>query len=239
MRPRTAVALSALVHAVAIAAACRGAFLAASARWRESRSAPMRATLLDDAPPPAPLAPPQVTVPEVAVEVEPPHVQLADEVPLPVAEERAVLDAPLPAAAPPPAHEPKQDWLERLRARPPQTKGELAREPAEIPPDAAPPVAAATPQVDAEPSPLPDGNEPPEYPFSARRRGLEGTVVVLLQIDAHGHVESASVEASSGSAALDDAALQRLREWTFAPARRGSVAVRSTHRETVVFRLRR
>lgn len=77
----------------------------------------------------------------------------------------------------------------------------------------------------------------PDYPAKARARGWEGRVVLLLDIDAHGRVVSASVAESSGRTALDDAARDAARGWTFAPALREGAAVAGTLRVPVRFEL--
>jgi len=64
-------------------------------------------------------------------------------------------------------------------------------------------------------APLPGGNPAPEYPDSARRRGIEGTVVVRCVVAADGAVDTAAVVASSGSVALDGAAVTAARRWRF------------------------
>jgi TonB family protein len=48
------------------------------------------------------------------------------------------------------------------------------------------------------------------FPDAARRRGIEGTVVVSFAVDGSGALASASVERSSGSEILDKAALELL-----------------------------
>jgi protein TonB len=63
------------------------------------------------------------------------------------------------------------------------------------------------------------GNPPPRYPESARRRGVEGTVLVRLVISGRGEVTGAEVIESSGSDLLDQAALGALRQWRFTPGR--------------------
>jgi len=71
-------------------------------------------------------------------------------------------------------------------------------------------------------------NPPPAYPAVARRRGLQGTVTVRVLVGADGSVESADVADSSGSDALDDAALETVRSrWRFVPARHDGLAVES------------
>ena len=50
------------------------------------------------------------------------------------------------------------------------------------------------------------------YPPEAVRRGLEGEVVVMLELDAAGRIVAASVASGSGHAILDEAALRAVRQ---------------------------
>ncbi|AIF49903.1 energy transducer TonB [Pelosinus sp. UFO1] len=59
----------------------------------------------------------------------------------------------------------------------------------------------------------------PSYPQSARQGGLEGTVVLKVQILETGRAGNISISRSSGHEILDDAAIAALREWRFAPAK--------------------
>lgn len=59
----------------------------------------------------------------------------------------------------------------------------------------------------------------PSYPQSARQAGLEGTVVLKVQILETGRAGNISISRSSGHEILDDAAIAALREWRFAPAK--------------------
>jgi len=58
----------------------------------------------------------------------------------------------------------------------------------------------------------------PEYPKKARRRELEGTVILLATISPQGHIEKLSLDKSSGHSILDNAATQAVENWTFSPA---------------------
>lgn len=78
----------------------------------------------------------------------------------------------------------------------------------------------------------------PDYPWSARRRGREGRVVVDLEVDAHGRPVRVSVRESSGDAALDRAALDALAAWTLVPAVKDGVAVASRLSVPIRFELR-
>jgi protein TonB len=65
----------------------------------------------------------------------------------------------------------------------------------------------------------------PRYPDSARRRGVEGTVIIKAYVTEQGRVEQVQVEQSSGHADLDAAAVEAVGRWRFEPARRGRQAV--------------
>ncbi|MFO7604797.1 MAG: energy transducer TonB [Desulfurivibrionaceae bacterium] len=69
--------------------------------------------------------------------------------------------------------------------------------------------------------PLYRKNPPPEYPSLARRRHLQGTVVLEVSVSAEGTVEELMVEESSGHKVLDRAALRAVGDWLFEPGRRG------------------
>ena len=71
-------------------------------------------------------------------------------------------------------------------------------------------------------------NPPPFYPERARRKNEEGTVLLRVMVAADGSVARVEVAHSSGSDALDDAALETVRgRWRFVPAERGGVKVAS------------
>ena len=65
----------------------------------------------------------------------------------------------------------------------------------------------------------------PQYPIEALRSGEEGTVLVLVTVDAAGLPSDLVIEKGSGSRALDHAALAALRRWRFQPALRQGVPV--------------
>jgi len=60
-------------------------------------------------------------------------------------------------------------------------------------------------------------NPPPEYPRIARRRGLEGTVIIKVLVDNNGGAVKTIVAATSGYAVLDKAAQKNVRSWVFRP----------------------
>ena len=59
----------------------------------------------------------------------------------------------------------------------------------------------------------------PVYPEKARQQGLEGLVIVQLEVLATGLVGELSIKQSSGSSLLDTAALEAVRQWRFIPAK--------------------
>ncbi len=58
----------------------------------------------------------------------------------------------------------------------------------------------------------------PEYPPSARNKGLAGTVTVKILISANGSVEDAKVETASPPGVFEESALKAVRSWRFEPA---------------------
>lgn len=68
-------------------------------------------------------------------------------------------------------------------------------------------------------------NPRPAYPLVARELGLEGKVVLRVQVTATGAPERVVIAQTSGAPILDEAALQAVQVWAFVPARRGDVPV--------------
>lgn len=94
------------------------------------------------------------------------------------------------------------------------------------------PKKAATPTAErfteARYQPNYRSNPPPVYPRIARKRGWEGTVQLLIQVSPDGRPGNISVKRTSGHDALDTAAIEAARKWTFIPARRGDKPVASS-----------
>lgn len=80
-------------------------------------------------------------------------------------------------------------------------------------------------------------NPPPAYPLSARRRGIEGTVLVRAEVAAGGECLRAELKKSSGAEVLDQAALEAVKKWRFVPAKRGSQAVVAWVEVPITFKL--
>ena len=81
------------------------------------------------------------------------------------------------------------------------------------------------------------GSSKPVYPEEARERGIEGTVVLTLNISDNGTVDAVEIHKTSGSHDLDMTAVRAAQGWKFNPKHRGNVTMRSTLRLSVRFRL--
>lgn len=80
-------------------------------------------------------------------------------------------------------------------------------------------------------------NPLPRYPSAARRRGIEGTVLLEVLVSPQGQAEQVEILRSSGSSLLDEAAREAILRWRFTPARRGAVAVPGRITVPITFRL--
>jgi periplasmic protein TonB len=65
----------------------------------------------------------------------------------------------------------------------------------------------------------------PAYPLAARRHGLQGKVVLNVEVLTEGRCGQVLVHQSSGFDLLDNAALQAMKDWRFAPARQAGHVV--------------
>jgi periplasmic protein TonB len=80
-------------------------------------------------------------------------------------------------------------------------------------------------------------NPAPEYPTSAKRRRMQGTVMLSVRVSEAGSALAVRVSSSSGYEVLDQAALQAVKKWKFIPARRGDAPVEASVKVPVEFRL--
>jgi len=78
---------------------------------------------------------------------------------------------------------------------------------------------------------------PAEYPPLARRRGIEGRVLVQVWLDGHGEQLKREIIESSGSALLDQAALRSVSRNQFLPHTLNGVGHAARLRLPVIFRL--
>lgn len=97
-----------------------------------------------------------------------------------------------------------------------------AAEPA--PPQLAPSIDTTTPLAGAQLQYR--SAPPPTYPIQSLRNHEQGTVLLRVEVDTRGQPVVVSIERSSGSRTLDQAARQQvLKHWRFEPALRDGVAV--------------
>jgi TonB family protein len=75
--------------------------------------------------------------------------------------------------------------------------------------------------ADLERPVLLQGEEPIEYPLELWDEGVEGELLLRVRVSAEGQVDSVEVSESSGSPALDSAAVRGARELRFEPGRKG------------------
>lgn len=97
--------------------------------------------------------------------------------------------------------------------------------------------AALTPIPAREATPMYRLNPPPEYPGIAKKRGLEGTVVLDVFVETTGKVRELRVYQPSGHPVLDRAALASVRMWLFEPGMKGDRPVAMWVRVPIRFRL--
>jgi protein TonB len=106
----------------------------------------------------------------------------------------------------------------------------------EAPPPAPPaPVAAPADFEGGEVDPTGRAMNPPVYPKEEERRGIQGTVTVLLTYDATGTVTAVDVIKSSGNRNLDRAAVKAAQRWKVNPGMRGGVRVAGKAKTDIAF----
>jgi periplasmic protein TonB len=98
--------------------------------------------------------------------------------------------------------------------------------------------AASMASTVREARPLYRLNPSPRYPFVARRRGLQGDVILEVLIDRHGNVEDLRVWKSSGHPILDRAAMDSVKKWSFVPGMRGNEPLEMWVRIPIQFELK-
>lgn len=86
--------------------------------------------------------------------------------------------------------------------------------------------------------PLYRHNPPPKYPNRARRRGLQGVVILEVLVDETGQVEELTVFTSSGHRILDRAARASVKKWLFQPGTKGGKIEKMWVRVPIRFELK-
>lgn len=182
-------------------------------------------TQVQFAPPPEPAPPPPSLPPEVAapkpsprLKVKRPELAPPDKV---SDEKLKESDKPLVGAGP---SGPVEGFLDGVA-------GGTGTAGAPPPPPPPPP-----PRIEPLVAPVELGhNDRPKYSVAARRKGIEGTVVVAFEVLEDGGVANAQI--LSGPPELHDCVLRAVASWRFAPAHRGSEKVRFRKTQSIVFRL--
>lgn len=95
-------------------------------------------------------------------------------------------------------------------------------------------IAASNPPLYAEAS---LHNTPPAYPASARARGIEGKVLLEVDVSPEGSARDVAITASSGYALLDNAAQGAIRTWRFIPASNHGQSIEARIEIPIEFRL--
>lgn len=80
-------------------------------------------------------------------------------------------------------------------------------------------------------------NPAPEYPSRAKRRGMEGVVMLGVLVAENGLAKSVNIAKSSGFSMLDASALDTVKRWKFVPAKRGNESVEARVMVPIEFRL--
>lgn len=91
-----------------------------------------------------------------------------------------------------------------------------ANQPEKVTTPSAPSQAKDSIQTRQQPKVL--DNPKPVYPAAAKRRGMQGTVLLQLEVSARGKVTAVELKKSSGYRVLDVAAMNGVKEWQFIPA---------------------
>lgn len=80
-------------------------------------------------------------------------------------------------------------------------------------------------------------NPEPHYPLRARKKGLQGTVLLDVIINKDGNAKLVTLAKSSGYELLDQTALQTVMRWKFVPARIGNKTIEANVEVPITFRI--
>jgi protein TonB len=157
----------------------------------------------------------------------------------PKVEEVRKLDLPLLPSKPKP--KPKSRLVKKQQPRQPVSEAPELSEAEVIAPPSPPVEAVEAPVPEPAPMPAPTGPitlstelsvtcpelTPPSYPSLSRRLGEEGKLVLRVELDENGYVDTASVVESSSYKRLDEAALAVVKTWRCNPSLRNGQPVRA------------
>lgn len=80
-------------------------------------------------------------------------------------------------------------------------------------------------------------NPAPSYPSFAKKRGIQGKVLLAVVVKVDGTPLSVAVSHSSGSSTLDESALDAVKQWRFIPAKRSGQLVQANVIVPVEFKI--
>jgi len=181
--------------------------------------------------------------------------QLISETPQPAPQPVAVETPPPPKPVPQPVPKPQPKPKVKPKVEPKPTPMPVTEAPSQI----AAPAPEPTPPAPAQPAPPPaapaigkpsmDLAAPknvahlscniaqPDYPAMSKRRGETGTAVIRLTVGLSGKIENVTLQKSSGSSRLDDAALDAVRGSACSPYKENGEAIRASATVPFVFSL--
>lgn len=105
------------------------------------------------------------------------------------------------------------------------------------PPPSPPSPPASVPDIGSSVDPSSRNMNPPRYPPEEMRRGVQGTTILIVSIDANGAVLDVEVEKSSGNRNLDREAQKAAKRWRFNPEVKNGQKVASRVRVPVEFKM--
>ncbi|SAL63533.1 TonB-like protein [Caballeronia peredens] len=181
--------------------------------------------------------------------------QLISETPQPAPQPVAVETPPPPKPVPQPVPKPLPKPKVKPKIEPKPTPMPVTEAPSQIaapapePTPPAPPQPAPAPAAPAIGKPSMDLAAPknvahlscniaqPDYPAMAKRRGETGTATVRLTVGLSGKIENVTLQKSSGSPRLDEAALEAVRGSACSPYKENGEAIRASATVPFVFSL--
>jgi protein TonB len=177
------------------------------------------------------------------LQYEPARRALTDVVPIMVSLITPVIEKTPEPPKPPPVKPAVRKPLEPapVLAAAAEAPAPYAAPPPPAPEVIAPPAPVALPVVITPPNFNADylRNPPPAYPYSARRQGQQGKVILRVLVNTAGLPSEVELRMRSGVPALDEAALEAVRKWRFVPARQGTQPVAAWVLVPIVFTLER
>ncbi|MDQ7289026.1 MULTISPECIES: energy transducer TonB [Stenotrophomonas] len=163
----------------------------------------------------------------------------------------------IPAVAPKAVAEKERNVMVTIVDAPPPVKNLSPPKPSPVPPPPQAPVVdvpeprpsdiVTPPSPPAPPAPATSieasvdisskAMNPPRYPPAAFRAGIQGEVILIIDVDANGNVTNVTVEKSSRNRDLDRAAMEAARKWRFNAAESGGKKAAGRVRVPVNFAL--